>query len=447
MNTLFYRTFLTLILLLFFSEVKSQTQMAFSMEQAQEYAYQNNFDLKNSATDVVIAQKLVRQNTAIGLPQINGGIDYTDFLALPTSLIPGEFVGQPGTVIPIQFGQKYNVTLQATVTQLVYSGQYLVGLQTAKAFQEVVKQQNVKDKMDVRDLVALNYLAVLMFKEQTKIVDTIYIVMSKMVDELTAALKLGLVEDIDVEQLELNKSDLEAIMINTNTSLDLSISRLKYSMGLKENQQILLTDSLPFFVNALARDYLMNQPFDYTRNVDYTVLKKREYQVFMQYKLSKTAYQPSLMAFLGISGNAQRDEWNFFNDKYPWYGTANWGLSLSIPIWSSGSRKYAVDQAYLNYQKMKVNDEKLRTALDLQVATVKNDFNNAFLVYLNRQKGLEVSTRIYVKTITKYKEGIAGSTDLNQKYNQFLQSEKDYLLAMFNVLSLKVQLARLLEKV
>jgi outer membrane protein TolC len=438
--------FILVILLLTF-EGKSQTSLAFSMEQAQEYAYQNNYDLKNSSTDVVIASKLVKQNTAIGLPQINGGIDYVDYLALPTSLIPGEFIGEPGTVIPIQFGQKYNVTLKGTVTQLVYSGQYLVGLQTAKAFQEVVKQQNVKDKMDVRDLVALNYLTVLMFKEQTKIIDTIYKVTSKMVEELAAALKLGLVEDIDVEQLELNKSDLEAIMINTNTSLELGIARLKYTMGLKENQQILLTDSLPFFVNTLAKDYFMNQPFDYKKNIDYVVLQKREHQVFMQYKLSKTAYQPSLMAFLGVSGNAQRDEWNFFNDSYPWYGTANWGLSLTIPIWSSGSRKYAVDQAYLNYQKMKVNDEKLKTALDLQVATVKNDFNNAFLIYLNKQKGLDVSTRIYVKTITKYKEGVAGSTDLNQKYNQFLQSEKDYLLAMFNVLSLKVQLARLLEKV
>ncbi len=447
MNTFFSRAIITLIILFSNLEGNSQTPLAFSMAQAQEYAYKNNYDLKNSATDVIIANKLVKQNTAIGLPQINGGIDYTDFLALPTSLIPGEFIGQPGTVIPIQFGQKYNVTLKGTVTQLVYSGQYLVGLQTAKAFQEVVKQQNVKDKMDVRDLVAVNYLGVLMYQEQTKIIDTIYKVTSKMVDELSAALKLGLVEDIDVEQLELNKADLEAIMINTNTSLDLSISRLKFTMGLKENQQILLTDSLPYFVNSLARDYLMNQPFDYTKNIEYTVLKKRESQVFLQYKLSKTAYQPSLMAFLGVSGNAQRDEWNFFNDKYPWYGTANWGLSLTIPIWSSGSRKYSVDQAYLNFQKMKVNDEKLRTALDLQVATVKNDFNNAFLVYLNRQKGLEVSTKIYVKTIIKYKEGVAGSTDLNQKYNQFLQSEKDYLLAMFNVLSLKVQLARLLENV
>jgi outer membrane protein TolC len=447
MNTKLFRAFVTLVIIMLYVKGNGQVTLAFSMSQAQEYAYQNNFDLKNSATDVVIARKLVKQNTAIGLPQINGSIDYVDYLALPTSLIPGEFIGQPGTTIPIQFGSEYNATLKATLTQLVYSGQYLVGLQTAKAFLETVKQQNIKDKMDVRDVVAGSYLTVLLYKEQTKIIDSILKVTSQMVDELQAALNLGLVEDIDVDQLALNKSDLEAMRINTNSMLDISISRLKFNMGLKENQQIILTDSLEFFINSLAREYLMNQPFDYNFNIDYSILKKREYQVFMQYKLSKAAYQPSLSGFLTASGNAQRGEWDFFNDHNPWYGTASWGLNLSIPIWSSGNRKYAVDQAYLNYQKIRVNEEKLRTGLDLQVASMKSDFNNAYLVYLNKQKGLEVASKIYVKTMKKYKEGMAGSTDLNQKYNQYLQSEKDYLLSMFTVLNLKIQLARLLEKV
>ena len=447
MNTFLYRTALTTFLLVSYLSGESQTTLAFSLEQAQTYAYENNYDLKNSATDIEIARKLVRQNTAIGLPQVNGNIDYTDFLALPTSLIPGEFAGEPGTYIPIQFGQKYNATIAGTITQLVYSGQYLVGLQTAKAYLETVKQQNVKDKMDVRDVVASSYFTVLLYHEQTKIIDSILKVTTQMVDELQAAFKLGLVEDIDVDQLELNKSDLEAMMINTNSMLTISTSRLKFNMGLKENQDIILTDSLEYFIETLSRDYLMNQQFDYNFNIDYSILKKREYQVYMQYKLAKAAYQPSLMGFLTASGNAQRGEWNFFNDKYPWYGTANWGLSLSIPIWSSGSRKYAVDQAYLNYEKIKVNAEKLKTGLDLQVAAAKNDFNNAYLVFLNKQKGLEVATKIYVKTMKKYKEGLAGSTDLNQKYNQYLQSEKDYLLSMFTVLNIKIQLARLLEKV
>ena len=107
---------------------------------------------------------------------------------------------------------------------------------------------------------------------------------------------------------------------------------------------------------------------------------------------------------------------------------------------------YTVDQAYLQVQKMKVNDEKMKTGLELQVASARSDFNNAFLIFMNKKKGLEVSTKIYVKTISKYKEGVAGSTDLNQKYNQFLQSESDYLQSMFTVINLRVQLNKLLEK-
>ena len=83
--------------------------MSMSLKEAQDYAYENNFDLKNSANDVRIAYKMVKQNTAIGLPQVDGGIDYMDYLALPTSLIPGEFIGEPGTSFPVQFGFRLTI--------------------------------------------------------------------------------------------------------------------------------------------------------------------------------------------------------------------------------------------------------------------------------------------------------------------------------------------------
>lgn len=432
---------------LFSSQITCQVPAAFSLKQAQEYAYENNYDLKNAAYDVQIAQKVVRQNTAIGLPQVNGGIDYMEYFARPTSLIPGEIIGQPGTDIEVQFGTRYNVTLRGRVDQLLYSGQYLVGLQTAKAFLETERQKNLKAKIDIRDVVENSYLTVLLYQEQTKILDSTYKVISQMVNELKETLKLGLVEDIEVDQLELNKSDLEARLINTSSQLEISVARLKFVMGLKENQQIQLTDSLAGFINTLGREILLQQQFDHNFNIDYTVFKKQEYLVKMQYKLTKTAYQPSLSAFMGFSDNAQRNVWNFFAANQSWFKTLNWGMTMTIPIWSSGSRKYTVDQAYLQVQKMKVSDEKLKTGLDLQVATARSDFNNAYLIFMNKKKGLDVAVKIYLKTINKYKEGVAGSTDLNQKYNQFLQSEGDFLLSMFNVINLKIQLNKLLEKV
>jgi outer membrane protein TolC len=429
------------------TQAQLKTTLSFSLKEAQDYAYANNYDLKNSAFDVQIAKKLVKQNTAIGLPQMDGGIDYMDYLTLPTSLIPGDFIGKPGTTFPIKFGSEYNATLRARLTQLIYSGQYLVGLQTAKAFLETAKQKMLKDKMDVRDLVSEAYIGFLIVEESTKILDSTYKTVNQMLEDGKATLKQGLIEDIDVDQMELNRSNLEATLITTKSQQLIAYNYLKFLLGINGSQDITLTDNLTFFLNNVNQDFLVNQQFDYARNIDYTILKKQEYLTLMQYKLSKTAFQPTLAGFFGISGNAQRNEWSFFNDKYPWYKTVNWGLTLSVPIWSSGSRRYTMDQARLNVEKMKVMDEKVRVQLQLQVETSKKDFTNSFLVFGNKKKGLDIAGRIYEKTFSKYRQGVSSSTDLNQKYNQFLLSESDYIQSLYDLLKNRIKLAKLLEKV
>jgi outer membrane protein TolC len=218
-------------------------------------------------------------------------------------------------------------------------------------------------------------------------------------------------------------------------------------LGINESQEIRLSDNLTYFLNRINQDVLENQQFDVDRNIDYSILKKQEYLTLMQYKLSKTAYQPTLSGFFGINENAQRTQWSFFDNNYPWYKTINWGVTLSIPIWSSGSRKYSVDQARLNVEKMKVLDEKTKVQLQLQVETSKKDFTNSYLVFSNKKKGLEIAGRIYEKTFSKYRQGVSSSTDLNQKYSQFLSSEADYIQSLYDLLKNEIQLEKLLEKV
>jgi outer membrane protein TolC len=429
-------------------EVKSTSRMSFSLQQAQDYAYENNYDLRNSAYDVQIAKKTVRQNISIGLPQINGGADYMNYFLMPTQMIPNIFAQPPkyDELIPVQFGAPYSFTIKGSLTQLLYSGQYLVGIQTAKAYLETVKQLAIKSKLDVRDLVAENYVGLLVIQESTRILDSTYKIVSKMVDEAQKAYQSGLLEDIDVDQLVLNKSNLEAILINTKSQQILAYNLFKFILGVKEDQEIILTEDLNSFLAQINRDMLMTMPFDYNYNIDYTILKKQEKLVEWQYKLSKTAYQPTLTAFLTASTSAQRATWDFFNTSKPWFAAATFGVSLQVPIWSSGGRKYAVDQARLNFAKMKVMDEKVKTQVQLQVETAKKDFNNSFLVYQNKTAGFETALKIYEKTTKKYQMGISSSTDLNQKYNQFLQANSDYMQSIFDVVRNKIKLSKLLEK-
>jgi outer membrane protein len=428
------------------SPARPKEVLQFSLAQAQGYAQENNYDLKNSSMDVEIARKMVKQNTSIGLPQVNGNIDYSNFLVIPTTLIPGEIFGEPGTFQSVQFGTSYNATLKGTLTQLIYSGQYLVGLQTAKAFLETSRQKDIRSQVEVRDQVADAYFRLLVVDEGIKILDSTYVVVSKLVEEARSSFQAGLIEDIDVDQADLNKSNLEATITNTKNLRNLGYATLKFIMGLKDDQEMVQTDNLDFFLAQVNRDALVNKSFDYNTNIDYVLLKKADYLTFMQYKLAKTAYQPSLAAFLSGSTNAQRNTWDFFNTSKIWYPTVVVGASLTIPIWSSGSRKYSVDQARLKVEQTKVTDEKIRVGLELQVETAKTDFSNAYAIYQNKVKGFQMALKIYEKTMQKYKMGMAGSTDLNQRYNQFLISNNDYMQSIYTLLSQKVKLDKLLEK-
>ena len=459
MWSFFNKLFCSVLLLLTFQStlLTAQNQVkqtvSFSLQQAQDFAYENNYDLKNSATDVKIAGKMVKQNTAIGLPQINGTASYMDYLSVPTMLMPN-FLKQMAPAVfkdgpdyvPMSLYVEYNVQGALQLNQLLYSGQYLVGLQTAKAYLETAKQKNLKDKVDVRDLVANAYYQLLVTDEAIKILDSTYVVVSRLVDEARKAQAQGLIEDIDVDQADLNRSNLEAQLTDTKSARNVAYASLKFVIGLKDEQELVLTNNLDFFLAQVDRDALVGQPFDYQRNIDYTLLKKSDYLTLMQYKLSKTAYQPTLAGFLGIAASASMNSWAFFSDKYPWYRTTNWGLSLQVPIWSSGSRKYAVDQARLNVEKTKVIDEKMRVGLELQVETARKDFSNAYAIYLNQKKGFDIALKIYTKTMTKYRQGISSSTDLNQRYSQFLTANNNYMQSIFMVLSQKTRLYKLLEQ-
>lgn len=426
----------------------AQAPMSFTLKQAQEYAYENNYDLQNARNDIEIAKKIVKENTAIGLPQVNATASYMDNILRPTSIIPN-FFDTTGNASPleIQFGTRYNATFSAQLTQLIYSGQYLVGLQTAKAYLETEKEKNLKSQIDVRDMVSGAYIAYLIVEESLTILDSTYRTISQMVSETEEFYKNGLIEELDVEQMALNQATLEASLITTRSEKLIAYNYLKFLMGIEETQEIILTDNLDFFLQKIDRDYLMNTKFEYGFNINYRLLKKQEYLVLMQYKLAKTAYQPSISGFINISTNAQREQWNFFDSKQRWFSSSAWGIQLNIPIWSSGSRKFTVDQAAINVDKMKVLDKQARTSLNLQVETVRNDFNTSYLVFLNKRKSLQTASKIYEQTIIKYRQGLASSTDLNQKYNQFLITESEYTQAMFDLLKSNIALSKLLEKV
>ena len=96
---------LVTILSLHFGYSQEQTY-SFTLEEAIQFALENNYAAINADRDIIDAQKQKWETIAGGLPQISGALSYQNQLKQPVSVIPAEiFGGEPGTFAEVVFGQ------------------------------------------------------------------------------------------------------------------------------------------------------------------------------------------------------------------------------------------------------------------------------------------------------------------------------------------------------
>ena len=135
-------------LLLVVLNLRAQPIHDFTLAQTIDYSTKNSVFVKNALLDYQIQEQSNRATTSQALPQITGNLGWTDFLQIPTTLIPGEFFGQPGTYLPVKFGTKYNSTGGVTLTQILFDGQVFVGLQARQASLDFYrKKQEITEQM------------------------------------------------------------------------------------------------------------------------------------------------------------------------------------------------------------------------------------------------------------------------------------------------------------
>lgn len=426
------------------TNIMAQEIRHLTIKQAVEYAMENNYQIINAGMDVEAAKYIVKESTSIGLPQVEAVVNYADNIARPVVVIPD--FNDPSKNMELQFGTNYDASLGASVSQLLFSGEYLVGLQAARKFLEKTNTDYFKNKVEVKQLVSNSYYAALSAAEALRIIDSTLIITRKLANETREVFEVGFAEDIDVDQLNLLVSDLEASALYLNSKFIISNAYLKFYLGLSDADSIVLTDNMESIIAARQNSGLLANPFNINQNVDFRSLAKQKELSWLQVKLEKASYMPSLSANLNYQTQAQRDEWNFFNSKGVWYSSSVLGISMQIPVFSSGQRRAKVKQARISYEQVVVMEKQLVSQLNLQYDAAIIEYMNAYRVYENKQISRKTAEKIYNKTTQKYIEGMSTSLDILNTHNQFLNTENEYINSALLLLRKGEELEKILTK-
>lgn len=416
----------------------------FTLKQAQDYAIEHYYESVNAGLDIQKSKAKIWETTAIGLPHVNatGSYRYAADLEFDFDLTGGL---PPGQDFIAAFAADNISQGKIEATQLIFDGSYIVGLQASKKYHEFSTASLEKTNNEVRGMIASSYYLVLVAGENVGVLDGSLKTIEASIQETKALVDQGFLEETELDQLELMKSDIESSLQSANQSKDVAIKMLKLNLGLDLSATITLTDSLSGIVDQINFEALAGQQFDAGGNPDLKVLEIQKDLLKLDLKRYKAQRLPTVAAFYSYQNTAYQFDWDWLKDA-TWYDAQNIGLSISVPILSSGQQGAVIKQARLEYNKMQNTFDYVQKAMSIQFTNAINDLNTKNANLENAKKSLAIADKIYDRTQKKHKEGMSSSFELSQMKNQVLQSQGKYIQALFNLLNAKAELDKLQNK-
>ena len=421
----------------------ADTVAHFSLQEAIDYAQKYHSSIQNAKIDEEIAANTVKQTIGIGLPQVRGNVNFQDFIKVPTSLVPGEIFGQPGRLLPVQFGVKYQSSFGLELNQLLFDGTYIVGLQASKTYRELSMKSLKRSRIETSVAVTKAYYSVLVSNEQLNLLDANMVRLKKSLDDTKALYKNGFVEKIDVDRLTVLHNNLETERENVIRLLELNVNLLKFQMGMSVQSKLTLKDSITGL--QVAQTFAVSDTSVYKNRIEYSLLETQKKLNELDLKRYKSQFLPSLSAFGSTSQNALSNSFGtMFDRSFP---TTLIGFRLSVPIISGGIKLYQVRNAKLEILKTQNNLINLRNGISLEVEQAQTIYRNGLKSLENQNRNMELAQEVLRVTKIKYEQGVGSSIEVTTAETSLKESQNNYINALYDLLINKVNMDKALGKI
>ncbi len=441
---------LFLPMLVYSQEVKTN----FTLDEAQQYAIEHNREVKNARDNVNISQEVVKEARSQGLPQVSGTLDFMTYFDYELEFDFGtgssggsdidysvldagdqEILNMLGGMFsssePIVMENQSSAVVQ--VNQLLFSGQYWVGLQTAKLAKELSQKSLSKTELEIKETVTNTYYIILITEHSFQILNDNIKNIERIYQHTSNMYQAGLAEKTDADQLSVNLSQLKNAANSVQRNITLSYSMLKFQLGVDPSQDVKLTETLDEILEKSNFQSSVLNELNLDENIDYQLVKGQVDITEKQVTLQKWAYSPTLVGFYSYTEKLQTTGLDMSPNHVA-------GFNLSVPIFSGGMRQSQLNQKKIELDIAQRNQSMVEDQLFLQESNLKFNLNTAVENYETQKENVKVAKEMYQSYENKYKQGVVSSLDLTQAHSNYLNAETDYTTATLELLQAQLKL-------
>ncbi len=445
----YFAAILTLILVkneVFAQEAPPLEVLQLNLKGTLEYALENNPDSKNAKLEIMISQTTVKEETAAGLPQINGsfGFNYNPLVQvvfLPNQPPFGD-PSNPSDVIPARFGVSYSSNLGVNLSQMIFDGSFFVGLRAAKTFKALTELDKVKVENDVVENVKKAYFGVLVNAERIKLSQSNLSRIDSLLEETKALNEAGFTEKIEVSRIQVQRNNTFSQLKRSLTAYDISKQLLKIQLGLPKNYDIVITETLAE-LNP-EEDLQELQTMGPGARVEMEQLNTNMELTQLDLKYNTSQYMPTLDFIASYTRSGAGDSFNTVFSSNNWFSSSLVGVSMNIPIFDGLSKSARIQRNRIQLQQLENQKFFLGQNIALEIYQARQNLANDLEVLAVQRESMDLAKEVYDISKIKYNEGVGSNLEVVEADAALIESEINYLGALYDGLISKVDLEKAL---
>lgn len=406
----------------------AQGSLNLSLEEAKSYALEHNRTLKNASIDIQKAEATRWQSIASMLPQISASLDYANMMGYKMAL-SGYDISMP------PYG-----TLGVTAS-LALSASQIIGVHLENISLKMADITLKQTELQITNQVKSIYYSSLVMEETVILLEENLENLNKLLEHTRQKVKVGMSEETDADQIAVQVASMESGLNSSRRSLEMLYNSLRLQLGIGVDKKIELTQTIEDLMNLDKAISLLSEEFILYNNYDYQLLVQNLEISKKQVDIKKWAYAPSLSAYYQYTAK------EYFSDEETMNMTPPnmIGVTLNVPIFSSGSRNKAVQEAKFDYQKQLNTLADTEESLIIQHRQLCYNLRSSFENFETQKKNMEVIQRVFDNISRKYEKGIASSLEVTESGNNLITAQSNYVQALMEVVTAQIDLEELLN--
>jgi outer membrane protein TolC len=404
------------------------SQQTVTLKQAIEFALQNKADALKARLDITNADAKILEAKAGALPKVTGNANITYNPIIQEVSLAGQ---------TFKMGQPWVAVAGVQLQQALFNQQVFIGLKAAKSTKEFYQLNANLTEEQIIERVSNAYFQVFTAQEQKNTLESSYSSTEKVRNVIKSLYDNGLSKKIDLDRTNVNLTNIETNIKQSNNGITQAENALKFYMGMPIETKIQLVQE-----DMAVTPHLLDETVNTDERTEVKVLLKNKELLEYQKKATIANYYPTV----NLTANYN---WQGMGEKFPltngsskgvmWSDYSAIGLGINIPIFNGFATKAKVQQNQIDIDKLEIDIKDTKLGLDQAYQNAKAQIENSLATLESQKANVKLAEDVLADTKSNYQYGLATLTDLLDAENSLVQAKNNYTTAILDYKIAEVQ--------